>query len=66
MREIKLTFEWDGETVNKEVNGFTGQGCLGATDFIDSAIGKVANTEFKQEFYAPEPVQTDQQNYLSI
>ena len=65
MKTIKLTFKKDG-TIEKEVDGFVGAGCLNATDFIDQAIGTAVKTDMKQEFYAPEPVGLTQENYLHV
>lgn len=66
MKEIKLTFENDGKTVHKEVNGFEGQGCISETDFIEAALGTAGETKFKNDFYVPEPVSLDQEckNYV--
>lgn len=62
MREIKLTFEWDGKTVHKEVNGFQGGGCLKQTDFINQALGTTIEEEMKPEYYLPNPEGLEQQN----
>jgi len=55
MKEMILTFEWDGKTVHKETKGFaegTGPSCVEATKFMDDALGgKVKNRRFKSEYY---------------
>lgn len=63
MKQIKLTFHLDGKTVTKEVDGYQGEKCLSDTKFIDDAIGVAVKTDMKQEFFVPEPIGTDQQNY---
>ena len=53
MPEIKLTFEWDGETVNKETSGFTGNDCVSKTKFIEEELGTVKGKRRKKsEYYA--------------
>jgi len=61
MKQIKLIFENDGQTVHKEVTGFDGAGCVNATDFIEKALGTPGKTKFTNDFYVPEPVGLDQQ-----
>lgn len=65
-KEIKLTFDWDGKTVKKEVSGFEGISCADATSFIEKGLGTVVATEFKHEYHIPEPVIIDQFNKVSI
>jgi len=66
MKEIKLTFKWDGKTVNKEVSGFQGNGCLSQTQFIDAALGTVQESEMKSDFFVPNPEGLDQQNEVHV
>jgi hypothetical protein len=54
MPELKLTFEWDGQTVHKETTGFTGKDCESLTSFIEKALGgKETKRTRKAEFNAP-------------
>jgi hypothetical protein len=53
--EVKITFEWDGETVNKETSGFNGKSCTEVTAFIEDALaGKDQKRTFKSEYYRQE------------
>lgn len=61
MKSITLTFENDGKTVHKMVDGFEGKSCATATDFIEKTLGSVENVQFKNDFYIPEPVTIDQE-----
>lgn len=59
MKEILLTFEWDGKNVHKEAIGYTdgtGKSCTEETRFIDEALGKAKNKRYKAEYYATESV----------
>jgi hypothetical protein len=55
MKEIKITFDRRTGKVTKEVSGFTGEECILATAFLDSAIGKPVKTEMKSEYFIPNP-----------
>lgn len=50
-KEIKLTFEWDGKTVHKETEGFTGNECVDDTEFIEKALGKTGKRTYTSEYY---------------
>jgi hypothetical protein len=53
---LKLTFEWDGKTVNKETSGFDGKTCTESTDFIEKALGAHdKNITFKPEYHKKSP-----------
>ena len=53
--EVKITFEWDGETVNKETSGFKGKKCTEVTKFIEDALaGKDQKITYKSEYYQRE------------
>lgn len=60
MKTITLTFNEDG-TVEKEVQGFKGSTCKGATKFIEQAIGTVTEEKLSPEYYIPTPAGLDQQ-----
>jgi hypothetical protein len=64
MKKIILTFKWDGKTVNKEVEGFDGVGCVSSTDFINKALGSVEETIMKPSYYIPNPEGLDIQNKI--
>ena len=65
MKKIVLTFEWDGSTVHKDVNGFKSNTCLKETDFIDKALGTVVSVTKKPEFFIPVPVEDKGQVYVN-
>jgi len=51
VRTLKLTFEWDGETVHKETSGFVGKDCEAVTDFIEKALGGRDMIRTRKETY---------------
>jgi hypothetical protein len=61
MKKITLTFKWDGKTVEKDVEGFEGGGCITATDFINKALGSTEEEQMKPSYYLPNPEGLDVQ-----
>lgn len=54
-KELTLTFEWDGKTVNKETSGFEGKSCTAETAFIEEALnGRNKKLKKKSEYYRAE------------
>jgi hypothetical protein len=52
MPQIKITFEWDGETVHKETTGFKGKDCESVTAFIEKCLGgKDIKRKRKESYY---------------
>ena len=50
-RTIELIVSPQGET-KLETKGFAGSSCRQATQFLEQALGKVANEQLTSEFYA--------------
>lgn len=58
---ITLTFEWDGVTVQKDLEGFEGKSCKEKTAFVEQALGAYdEKTTFKPEYLRPESPQANQ------
>ena len=53
-RKIELIFEWDGKTVHKNTEGFTGSDCIDETEFIEKALGKTGKRKLTSEYYETE------------
>ena len=66
MKKLTLTFEWDGKTVHKDAEGFTGSSCMTETEFIEAALGQSVKMETKPEYYIPEPASLEAENKISI
>jgi len=52
--DIVLTFEWDGETVHKNVVKGEGKDCIASTKFIEDALGDPGERHLKAEYYHEE------------
>jgi hypothetical protein len=48
-KKVILTFEWDGETVHKDAQGFTGKECAEQTSFIEKGLGILDSRKWKAE-----------------
>lgn len=63
-KKITLIFEWDGKTVHKETEGFTGNDCVDETKFIEEALGKSSKRTFKSEYYETEHNKNKDEDHL--
>jgi len=64
--EMILTFEWDGETVHKNVKGAQGKDCIASTKFIEDALGDPGERHLKAEYYNEQQNEQQTDNRINL
>jgi hypothetical protein len=63
MKTIEIIVTREGKT-SVQTKGFSGASCRDASQFIEQALGKVAEDKLTAEFYQTESVRESQQQRL--
>jgi hypothetical protein len=63
MKTVEIIVTKEGQT-SVQTKGFSGDSCREASQFIEQALGKVAEDKLTAEFYQTESVRESQQQRL--